>query len=158
MTQQLRLLFDDCISKHAVGALQTLTSFARGSVEVKHLVDFALSGQSDSDWIPQIQGQGWIIIGTDLGKKNHGGKLPLISQRCLVSYVLMSPALHNKNTFDKIRALFAVWPDLLGVAADEPGCGYHLRIKNHGRGVLLECVYRPPGAGDVPKVQLGLGW
>jgi hypothetical protein len=158
VTQIIRLLFDDCLSKHAVGALAQLAAFSKGTVEVKHLVDFAMSGEDDEIWIPRIPGEGWVIVTADRGKKNKGGKLPLICQRCRISYVLLSAALRSKNTFDRMRAIIAVWPELAAACADEPGCGYLIRIKNRGRGVQLDPIYRPPDAPDRPKVQLGMGF
>lgn len=158
MTQTIRLLFDDCLSKHAVAALAQLAGFSRGEVAVKHLVDFAMAGEDDESWIPRVPSDGWIILTADRGKKNKGGKLPLICQRCRITYVLLSAALHTKNTFDRMRAILAVWPDLLTVSVDEPGCGYLIRIKNHGRGVQLDPIYRHPDAPEAPKVQLGMGF
>jgi hypothetical protein len=158
VTQTIRLLFDDCLSKHAVAALAQLANFSRGQVEIRHLVDFAMGGEDDEHWIPSIPAEGWMIVTADRGKKNKGGKLPIICQRCRITYVLLSAALHTKNTFDRMRAVLAVWPDLLAASADERGCGYLIRIKNQGRGVQLDSIYRPPDASERPKVQLGMGF
>ena len=49
MTTALRLIFDDCLSKHAVAALNVLGSFSRGQVDFAHLVDFSLGGTLDDE-------------------------------------------------------------------------------------------------------------
>jgi hypothetical protein len=151
VTPQLRLLFDDCISKKAVIALKALADFTDGQVEVAHLADFALSGQRDDDWIPQIPDKTWIVVTTDRGKKNRGGKLPLLCQRYGITHVMLTAAIHVRNTFEKIRALFGVWPELLAAASGPAGAGYILKAKNRGDGVELICVYEPPSDANEPK-------
>jgi hypothetical protein len=35
--------------------------------ETKHLFDLGLGGEWDEVWIPQIAGQGWIVVSADRG-------------------------------------------------------------------------------------------
>ncbi len=63
-----------------------------------------------------------------------------------------------RNTFDRIRALFAVWPDLANAAVDPKRNGYKLRVKNAGKGVELDCIFTPPDQIDIPKIQRDLGF
>lgn len=154
MTQALRLLFDDCLSKHAVQALKTLTDFSDGAVQVTHLVDLSLSGELDDDWIPRIATEGWIVVTTDRGRKNRGGKLPLICRRCNVTHVMLSAAIHKRNTFEKLRAIFDVWPSLLTASAGTRGAGYLLQATG-AHGVKLICIHEPEGK-PASRTQLDL--
>jgi len=152
VTPLLRLLFDDCLSKRAVEALKTLASYSDGAADFAHLADLALSGQQDDEWIPKIE-KTKIIVSTDRGRKNHGGKLPLICQREGITHVLFSGSVHKLNTFDKIRAMFAVWPDLLNAAVGSTGCGYILKVRNRGEGFELLSYFTPPSREDEPKTK-----
>jgi len=150
------MIFDDCLSKRAIKALQSLADFSKGNVEFAHLADRSLSGQIDDDWIPSIKGQGWIVMTTDRGKKpSPGGKLPHICQLHCVTHVMMSASVHKRNTFDKLRAVFEVWPDLLTAMSAPPGCGYLLQETggpSRGR-VKLAIRTQPPDATEPPKTQ-----
>ena len=156
MTPALRLLFDDCLSKKAVIAMQALAEFSKGTVELAHLVDHGLSGAIDDAWIEAIKGQGWIIITTDRGKKpSRGGKLPYICQGKLVTHIMMSGSLHKRNTFDKLRAVFEVWPDILAASSAVAGCGYLLQDMGgtpSGRAKLAKLT-EPPDVEDTRNTQ-----
>lgn len=155
MTTATRLLFDDCLSKHAVNALKTLAEFTSGSVEFAHLVDFNLSGKTDDEWVPEIADQGWIVVTTDRGKKpSRGGKLPFLCQRYGVTYVMLSAAIHKRNTFDKIRAMFDVWPQLAALVPSNPCKGYLIQGPATSRATIAQ-VY--PDAGPAIQVQKPLG-
>jgi hypothetical protein len=153
VSQTIRLLFDDCLSKHAVEALKGLAAFSQGSTEFGHLVDFNLGGEIDDDWIPKIASEGWTVVTTDRGKKpSRGGKLPLLCQLHDVTHVMLSGTIHKRNTFEKIRAMFDVWPQLLRTQQEARGCGYLIRATG-GQRARLECVTSPSGAEDRPKIQ-----
>ena len=149
----LRILFDDCLSKKAVQALADIAQFSRGAVEVSHLASLDSEGDLDDDWIPRFSGDGYLLVTTDRGKKkSRGGKLPIICQRNGMRHVMMSAAVHNLNQFDKLRALFTVWPNLLSAANAVPGAGFVLRKRqSHG----FELVAAPPRRDESshPKVQ-----
>lgn len=132
MTQELRLLFDDCLSKHAIAALATLASYSDVELEVAHLATIQQSGKSDDEWIPEIAEKGYVVITTDRGKKpSRGGKLPFLCRKHGVTHVMLSAAMHRRNQFDKIRAILSLWPELLAIAAENPrGAGFSLRL--HG--------------------------
>ena len=114
-----------------------------------------LEGKLDSEWIPTLKGQGWIVVTTDRGKKNWRGKLPLLCQRNGVTYIMLSAALHKRKTVDKLRALITAWPEVVRVASEPPGGGYLLQVKNNGMGVTLQKLTEPidATAGDAVRVQ-----
>ena len=156
MTTALRLVFDDCLSRHAVTALKKLADFTSGSVEFAHLVDFNLSGEIDDDWVPRIAADKWIVVTTDRGKKpSRGGKLPALCQRHGLSYVMFSGSVHQRNTFDKIRALFDVWPALVKLCPGGSCHGYLIHGPAKARAQIKQ-VY--PIQGELPPaVQKELG-
>ncbi len=128
MTPAIRLLFDDCLSKHVTAKLSELNQFARVPVEIAHLATLNMEGALDDDWVPRIAEQGYLVLTADRGKKrSRGGKLPIICRRHGVSFVLMSSAVHKMDQFDKMRAVVSVWPKLLAAHAGEKGIGYILR-------------------------------
>jgi hypothetical protein len=144
VTQTLRLVFDDCLSRIAVNALTTLARFSRGTVEFAHLADFTTQGRLDDDWIPEIAGKGWVLVTTDRGKQpSRGGKLPALCRKFSLTHVMLSAAMHNKNQFDKLRSLFEVWPDLVKTSEAPPGSGYSLECTAKGAAKLVH-IYRPP--------------
>jgi hypothetical protein len=144
----LRLLFDDCLSKNAVRALADIAQFSRGAVEVSHLANLDSEGDLDDDWIPRLTGAGYLLVTTDRGKKkSRGGKLPILCQRNGMRHVMMSAAVHNLNQFDKLRALFVVWPHLVDASAADAGAGFVLRKKQASG---FELVPAPPRKDDKP--------
>jgi hypothetical protein len=126
----LRLLFDDCLSKNAVKASADIAQFSRGALEVTHLANLGCEGDLDDDWIPRLAGEGYLLVTTDRGKKkSRGGKLPILCQRNGMKHIMMSAAVHGQNQFDKLRALFMVWPNLVSASDASPGAGFVLRKK-----------------------------
>lgn len=147
----LRLLFDDCLSKNAVKALAEIARFSRGTVEIQHLATVDCEGQLDDEWIPKQSTEGYLLITTDRGKKkSRGGKLPVLCERNGMRYVMMSAAVHNLNQFDKLRAIFTVWPKLLEAAAANPGTGFVLRKKQPSG---FDLVPASPVRQKGPRVQ-----
>lgn len=153
MTQALRLLFDDCLSKHAIAALLRLAEFSRSPVEVAHLATINLEGCCDDDWVPRIAHEGYVVISTDRGKKiSRGAKLPILCRRHKVTHVLLTGAVHQLNQFDKLRAIFCVWPLIVSAAESPRGSGYLLKKTNSG-GFDLIPIQPPDEDLEVPKVQ-----
>src|SRR4051794_7320785 len=88
---------------------------------IRHLFDFAPSGTFDEDWIPQFKDEGWTVISADGGRKpnkNRGKKLPQLCAECGITLILLSPAVHNRNSFDKTRTILSVWDQIVEIAAD----------------------------------------
>lgn len=128
MSAPLRLLFDDWLSKHAVNSLREIAQFSRGAVEVSYLATLNCEGKLDDEWVPQLAGGGYLLITTDRAKKkSRGSKLPVLCRRSGLRHVMLSAAVHSLSQFDKLRAIFSVWPKLLNAASAPPGAGFLLK-------------------------------
>ena len=89
-------------------------------------------GAKDPDWVPRIFNEGWLVVTEDRGRNSRQEeRLPQLCRLHGVSHVLVLPALLNRGgQFEKMRALLAVWPDLLALA-EEPR-GLRARLKYSG--------------------------
>lgn len=108
-------MFDSCcFGRVAVDKLIEFLGSGSDNVDFAHLSDFQLQEALDDDWVPQFVEEGWIVISADQGKRpSKGSKLPLLCRRYGVTHVLLSGSVHDLRTFDKARAIAAVWPSLL---------------------------------------------
>lgn len=155
MTQALRLVFDDCISKHAAKKLGELASFSRGLVEIAHLATLNLEGQLDDDWIPVIGASGHVAVSSDRGKNpSKGGKFPILCQRHGVIHIMLSTGVHKLNQFDKIRAVLSVWPKIIRASRGDAGCGYSLRMHNEHAFDLMAVAPRIDNEGKLVQLKI----
>lgn len=146
MTPPLRLLFDDCLSKHAVKALVDIAQFSRGAVEVAHLATINCEGKLDDEWVPEVANAGYLLVTTDRAKKkSQGSKLPVLCQRNGLRHVMLSAAVHQMSQFDKLRATLTVWPKLIDASLAVPGAGFLLKKTNVG---TFDLVAVPPMRDD----------
>ncbi|HET6879499.1 MAG TPA: hypothetical protein VFI31_05070 [Pirellulales bacterium] len=135
------------MSKNAVKALAEIAQFSRGTVEIFHLATVDCGGEIDDVWIPKQASEGGLLITTDRGKKkSRGGKLPVICQRHGLRHVMMSAAVHKLNQFDKLRALFSVWPKLIEASAAAPGAGFVLKKHSVGFDLVPALPMKQRGA------------
>ena len=132
MTQPVRFLFDECISRLAVecqirGSLQLYGADA----EVAHLFSKFEPSTLDKDWIPALAKEGgWIIITADRGTHSRKDeRLPAICRDFDVTHVLLSAALHRRNMYYKALAINSCWPGLLDAATHPPGTGFSISIR-----------------------------
>lgn len=125
----MKLLLDENLSQPATKALRELVERTREPAEIQHLLDLCPRGILDPQWLPKFQDQNdpWLIITADAGKRCGGDRLPRICKELGIRHVLLSGKLHQRRQFDKIRALFAVWPDLKLANASNAGSRYKLQ-------------------------------
>jgi hypothetical protein len=142
-----RLLFDECLPQPFVTRLVGFVRPTEGAGPViRHLFDYATPGTFDEDWIPRFKDEGWTVISADGGRrpnKNRGKKLPLLCAECGITLILLSPAVHNRKSFDKIRTIISVWDQILAIAADPSPRGKRYMLEplnqdNPGVGRLVE--------------------
>ena len=76
MIPPIRVLFDECIPRRVVGSLKELiaANTLGQEVIVSHLLDLLNEGIPDSEWVPRVADEGWIIISGDTAKGLRGGK------------------------------------------------------------------------------------
>lgn len=92
-----------------------------------------MEGCRDDDWVPRIANEGYVVVSTDRGKKiSRGAKLPILCRRNKVTHILLTGTVHKLNQFDKLRAIFCVWPLIVSASEAPPGSGYLLKKTNSG--------------------------
>jgi hypothetical protein len=132
----MKLLFDENFGRPLLEALKTLVAFSRERPEVRHILELQRAGAKDSEWVPLLATDGWIVLTCDRGK-SAGPKLPQLCRVYGITHVLISGALHNSPQFEKARAVLAVWPELLALADEPKGERYSLRYTHARRATLV---------------------
>lgn len=114
--------------------------------EIRHLLEFQQSGVQDEIWIPRLSSEGWTIITSDGGRtpnKNRGEKLPRLCARHAVTHVLLSPAVHQRPSFEKLLTILSVWYRLLSISVDPESKGHRFVVEpagpdERGRGKIVQ--------------------
>ncbi len=127
----MKLLFDENFGRPLVDALKGLVAFARFRPEIQHILELQRAGAKDSEWIPKLAADGWIVLTGDRGK-SAGPKLPQLCRAYGITHVLLSGSLQNSPQFDKARAVLGVWPELIDLGEAPAGTRYSLRY-SHAR-------------------------
>jgi hypothetical protein len=113
LTDPPRILFDECVGAGVANVLATLLATSPVKPEVKHVREFQREGVPDSEWIPSVAGEGWIIISADRGKRNKleadDEKLPYLCRKLGITHVLLSAKIHMMRGFDKAVIIAGLW-------------------------------------------------
>jgi hypothetical protein len=161
VTQPIRFLFDECISRPIVEA-QVAQSIALYGADatVAHFLSRYPCGVKDPIWIPEIAKEGgWVIVSMDRGthsKKSE--RLPIICRAFRVTHVMLSRGLEKRTMFYRATAIEACWPDLIAAAQEPPGTGYVLSMHHARSTVSFRFRKRTDAlpAEDAPFVQRDL--
>lgn len=131
MTQPIRFLFDECISRPAVETQvrQSLALYG-AQATVAHFLGKYPMGTKDRVWIPEIaQEGGWIIVSMDRGRHSRKSeRLPVICRAFRVTHVMLSPGLEKRNTYYRVLAVESCWQDLIAAGCAPPGTGFVLAM------------------------------
>jgi hypothetical protein len=140
-----KFLFDECIGKPGLDVLRELLALGDDEAELVHLLDLESEGSLDDNWVPRLGSEGWIVISADRGQTpSRGGKLPRLCKTHLVTHVLLSGALHSKDTRTKIVGIAHVWTRLLEVADAPRGSEFRLQLTSAGSTRLIGPTWTPP--------------
>lgn len=124
----MKLLFDANVSQHAIQSLAQLLETCRENVELRHLVQDYPLDTPDSGFIKDYAKQGYVIVTGDSAKQSgRGDKLPKICIDEGITHVLFTGRLQQRRTFDKMRAIITVWPELLEAYNASPGSRFKLQ-------------------------------
>ncbi|MEZ6069442.1 MAG: hypothetical protein R3C10_04025 [Pirellulales bacterium] len=130
--------FDACIGKPLVDNLRARLVAQAGDdedpIELRHLSEEFDLDVDDDVWVPEVAERGWVIISSDLGRRQP--RLPAICSSYDVTHVLLSGGMHNLRSQDKEDRLFALWASLQTVF-DEPA-GTRFQIDKSGDGARLK--------------------
>jgi len=132
VTQPIRFLFDECISRPVVEA-QIANSLALYGAQatVAHFLGKYPCGSKDTVWIPEIAKEGgWIIVSMDRGRHSRKSeRLPIICQAFRVTHVMLSPGLEKRSMHYRAVAIEASWPDLIAAGDAPAGTGFVLSMR-----------------------------
>lgn len=128
-----------------VKALVGIFSWGDVSAELRHLFQFAKSGEKDEVWIPRIASGNWVVISFDRGKCYGGRKLPDICVEKGVTHILVSATTHKSNRFEKLRAILAFWPRIARAAQAEKGSRFYLRYDSRQEAGIVLTKYAATG-------------
>jgi len=153
LRKPLNLLFDENFGPPMVRALGTLICKYRekapkvgGGPEpevesdgptVQSLVELYGSGVLDEEWVPRFASGRWSVISTDRAKRCGGQKLPALLALHGVTHALVSGKLHDAGQFEKARAIFVVWEQLLELRDAPSGSRFSLRYNQDRRPTLV---------------------
>lgn len=132
----MKLLFDENFGRPLVDALKGLMSFAREKPEISHILALQQPGVKDSEWIPRLADDKWIVLTGDRGK-SAGPKLPQLCRAYGITHVLLSGSLQSSPQFEKARAVIGVWPALLALPDAPAGTRFALRYSHHRQAMLI---------------------
>ena len=134
----LELLFDENFGRPIIKALGEFLVFHELAPRVDHLLNrFASEGDKDEEWIPKCAKEDWIVITADKGGRGYA-KLPRICRQFGVRHILLVGQLVHRRQFEKVRAIIALWPQVL-MTTDQPR-GSRFKIKMAGDHPSLEFV------------------
>ena len=127
MTDPIKILLDECISKKIAPPLQELADKdSDRDITFASIFDFGWDHQKDPEWIPKAATDDWIVISTDWGIKNRSVSFRVICEQNGVTYVLMTKAIVHFNQFEKACAILQVKEDLFCLTTAPKGSGYLL--------------------------------
>jgi hypothetical protein len=139
----LKLLFDECIGEPVMKHLASLVATGPVQAEFLHVRRLLLEGIPDSEWVPKIAANGWIVISADRGKRNRrerrDEKLPYLCRLHSITDVLLSASVHQYSNFDKGRAILAVWDEIAALPAQPAGSRWSLRKAGTTGHKLVHC-------------------
>lgn len=141
-----KLLFDENFGQPSVKALATLAKGSADKPRITHYLELFPEGEDDDVWIPQVANEGYAIISADRGSRMGGSKFPLVCKAHNVTHVLVSARIHERSSFEKMRAVIHVWPGLMGLVDAPAGSRYLLRLSTARTPMLVrnEAAARPP--------------
>lgn len=138
--KQIRVLFDECLSKPAMEQLAVTLrgqeSNAGFEIEFKHVLEFQKQGVADADWIPQRAAEGWLLITADRGKGHKGIKrqiLPMLCEKHGLTCAMLSKRLHHCRTEEKFQVLVKLWPRLTQLVDAPRGLLFRLELTAQGK-------------------------
>lgn len=130
MTDPIKILLDECISKKIAPPLQELAEKDRNrDITFASIFDLGWDHQKDPEWIPKAATDGWIVISTDWGIKNRSVSFRVICEQNGVTHVLMTKSILHDNQFEKACAILQVKEDLFALTKAPKGSGFLLAGK-----------------------------
>lgn len=129
MSRRPKFLFDENFGRPAVALIAQVVGANNpdddSSPLVKHIFDLHDPGTKDSDWIPKLADEEWIVITGDRGRSG-GDKLPDLCVQHKVTHVLLGAKVHHRTSQQKVMTIVSVWGLLLKLPDATPGSRYSL--------------------------------
>jgi hypothetical protein len=154
VTEEIKLLFDECVGKPVMERLATWLAAAPEKTLLGHILDYQRQGTHDEVWVPQVATEGWVVITADRGrrgKRSKGEKLPILCRSFGITHVMLSSSIHNRSGFEKCQAILAVWPEIVKLPAAPKGSGHLLRVTKTVKGERIELMQLYPSLPPEPQ-------
>lgn len=105
---------------------ETVRKWHKGpSCEVVHKLERFPNNTADDIWVPKLTEENWVVVSADLSHKGYP-KLHLACRDCNKHLIEMNPGLSIGGTFEWIRAILHIWPDLLEISKSNPAQRHRL--------------------------------
>ena len=127
MTNPIKILLDECISKKIAPPLQDLANKDKDrEIIISSVFDLGWNGLKDPEWVPKAAKEDWIAISTDWGIKYRSISFRVISEKYGLTYVLMTKSILHDDQFEKACAILEVKEQLFSLTTAPKGSGYLL--------------------------------
>ena len=161
MTQPIRFLFDECVSRPVVETQIAESLLLYGAeASVAHFLGKYSRGVKDRVWIPEIAEEGgWIVVSMDRGQHSRKSeRLPIICRAFRVTHVTLSAGLEKRTMHYRATAVAACWPELIAAASHPPGTGFNLSMRPIRDGFAFRLIKKTDALApeDAPPVQKSL--
>ena len=131
MNEPPKFLFDECLGRPVTEAMRKLVGFHRHQIGIMHVLDRFPPGTHDDIWVPAVSNEDWIVVSVDRGR-SPGPKLPRLCATLGVRHILYAPTAAALPQFEKARAFFRVWRDVLNLAHAPSGTRAVLKVTSAG--------------------------
>lgn len=108
MKKPVKLFFDECVSPR----LPRILKQQHPHLKTTHLTEHYKSGIKDSEWIPRLAKESWVVITADAGIGSGHGKLPYLCAKYKITHLLITPPLHHLGYEHYKQAIISVLPQI----------------------------------------------
>jgi len=144
VTEPLKLFFDECLSKRLPTRLIELYLEDYPHLETTHLTNRYASGTKDSEWIPMLAKEDWILVTADAGKSRQE-KLPILCAEFEITHIIISSTILKSRYMRHKEAFYCLWPQIAQVPLLPKGTRISFRLHHYKHTTLprLEIDKKP---------------
>lgn len=104
----------------AVWLSQTANEWHKESqtIEIVHKQHRFAKNTPDDIWVPKLIEEDWVVLSADMSKRAYP-KLHHVCRDHNIPLIEFAGALGQAGTFEWIRAILHLWPNMLGMAIDK---------------------------------------
>lgn len=118
--------FGEPVARAALGLLEYDSTI---TIEPAFMRKWIGEGVKDNVWAKRAGKEGWFVLTCDRGKTQDGAPLDLLLPYHGVSAAFLTPTLHGRKQFEKLRAVLSLWPKIMRGATGPSGIRYSMGIR-----------------------------